>query len=103
MVGEGARRHGCVHNPKKAFNVSTAPLLQQNSLARHRVRDWHCKGDGLEAVALTDAVLLTEGVVGLVVRRMVESASTVVLAERTIPITLRLFYNKRRSHDSPVA
>ena len=34
---------------------------------------------------------------------MVESASTVVLAERTIPIILRLFYNKRRSHDSPVA
>merc|ERR1712086_533311 len=56
----------------------------------YRVRDWHCKGDGLEAVALTDAVLLTEGVVGLVVRRMVESASTVVLAERTIPIILRL-------------
>ena len=44
----------------------------------YRVRDWHCKGDGLEAVALTDAVLLTEGVVGMVVRRMVESASTVI-------------------------
>ena len=39
------------------------------------------------AVALTDAVLLTEGVVGMVVRRMVESASTVMLAERTIPIS----------------
>ena len=35
-----------------------APICK-NSLARHRVRDWHCKGDGLEAVALTDAVLLT--------------------------------------------
>ena len=66
--------------------LTALQVLQVHTLARHRVRDWHCKGDGLEAVALTDAVLLTEGVVGLVVRRMVESASTVVLAERTIPI-----------------
>ena len=77
-------------------------LSQSNSLARHRVRDWHCKGDGLEAVALTDAVLLTEGVVGMVVRRMVESASTVVLAERTIPIILRLHpLPPRRSRRAP--
>ena len=59
-------------------------ILQQNSLARHRVRDWHCKGDGLEAVALTDAVLLKEGVVGLVVRRMVKSATL------SVPDTLRV-------------
>ena len=64
--------------------LSKKRILEQNSLAEwekkeleksrgakrrartHRVRDWHCKGDGLEAVALTDAVLLTEGVVGMV-------------------------------------
>ena len=38
-----------------------SPQVTKNFFfARHRVRDWHCKGDGLEAVALTDAVLLTE-------------------------------------------
>ena len=57
---------------------SLAVLHLTTYLPTYRVRDWHCKGDGLEAVALTDAVLLTEGVVGMVVRRMVESASTVV-------------------------
>ena len=67
----------------------------------YRVRDWHCKGDGLEAVALTDAVLLTEGVVGMVVRRMVESASTVVLAERTNhPHHLPTPFTTTPSHDT---
>ena len=40
----------------------------------------------IESVVLIEAVRLTEGVVGMVVRRMVKSAITVVLAEKTIPV-----------------
>ena len=68
-----------------AFDVRKQRILQQNSLAHARFTQQAKRGRRL----LIEAVVLTEAVVGFAVRRrMVESASTVVLAERTIPIPL---------------
>ena len=62
-------------------------ILQPNSLAHARFTQQAKRGRRL----LVEAVVLTEAAVGFAVRRrMVESASTVVLAERTIPIIFRL-------------
>ena len=62
-----------------------AKILQVKSLAHARFTQQAKRGRRL----LIEAVVLTEAVVGFAVRRrMVESASTVVLAERTVPIPL---------------
>ena len=61
-------------------------ILRQNSLAQARFTQQAKRGRRL----LIEAVVLTEAVVGFAVRRrMVESASTVVLAEKTIPIPVK--------------
>ena len=70
-----------------ALDIAETRILQQSLSHTHDSQQQAKRGRRL----LIEAVVLTEAVVGFAVRRrMVESASTVVLAERTIPIIFRL-------------